>query len=200
MGRQIIRLTESDLHKIIKESVIRALNEAESVKDKFSTYRKEPWGDWRDDYDAYMDDIRVGDKPAGEEARLKYIASANRDFGGDPSKKEFNGDQAFFKALKRHQQYRDIHDKHLSPAQREARHQMDMDYDEKYGFNPDDEAAGGIAAGEAEPMKKRARRGSLMTKIKPDETFRKAEEPKSKFSGMSPEELEAKMREMGFAK
>ena len=75
-----------------------------------------------------------------------------------------------------------------------------MEYDEKYGFNPDDEAAGGIAAGEAEPMKKRARRGSLMTKIKPDETFRKAEEPKSKFSGMSPEELEAKMREMGFAK
>jgi len=199
MAKRIIRLTESDLHKIIKESVVRALNEADSVKDKFSTYRKEPWGDWRDDYDAYMDDLKVGDKPAGEDARLKYISAANRDFGGDPSSKTFTGDKSFFKALKKHQQYRDVNDKHLSPAQRAARHQMDLDHDLKYGFNPDDEAAGGIASGE-EPMKKRARRGSLMTKVKPDASFRKQEEPKSKFSGLSPEELEAKMKEMGFAK
>lgn len=206
MAKRIIRLTESDLHRIIKESVIRTLNEAEkdgksskkAVKDMFNDY--EEFEDWRKQYDDYMDHILDRDKAEGEAARLRYIAAINRDFGGDPSSKSFTGDKkAFKKAYDKHSRYRDTHDKHISPQARRDRHQMDLDYDEKYGFNPDDEAAGGVVSGE-EPVKKRARRGSLMTKVKPDASFLKKEEPKSKFSGLSPEELEAKMKEMGFAK
>ena len=92
--KKIVRLTENDLHKIIKESVKKIL--------------KEGYGDWRDDYDAWMDGP-MDDKKAGEQARLRYIAAANRDFGGDPSSNVFNGDKKRFQnALERHQTLRDM--------------------------------------------------------------------------------------------
>ena len=49
MAKQVIRLTESDLHRIVKESVNKIL--------------KEEFGDWRDAYDAYMDYLPAGNDP-----------------------------------------------------------------------------------------------------------------------------------------
>ena len=47
--RQIIRLTESDLHKIVKESVNRILKENE-------TWREEDWNPSHPDYKRLDDD------------------------------------------------------------------------------------------------------------------------------------------------
>ena len=207
MAKRIIRLTESDLHKIIKESVRRTLNEATpSAKELLNRYHKGPWGDWRDEYDAYwdshFDDPRRGDL---EKAARNAVT---RDFGGFTPE--------YFKALRRHENYRDAYHPFLSPSGREDRESMDREYDEKYGWNPNDEEGDDDYArlsrflpggGEEGQKKQRARRGSNLSRVKADPSYRqKQQEPiegpeeLSQGSGMSLDDIEAKMRAMGYIK
>lgn len=205
MAKRIIRLTESDLHKIIKESVRRTLNEATpSAKELLNRYHKGPWGDWRDEYDAYwdshFDDPRRGDL---EKAARNAVI---RDFGGFTPE--------YFKALRRHENYRDAYHPFLSPSGRQNRERMDMEYDEKYGWNPNDEEGDDDYARlsrflpgggeEGEQKKQRARRGSNLSRVKAAPTYRQQQpnddDSLNQGSGMSLEDIEAKMRELGFAK
>ena len=206
MAKRIIRLTESDLHKIIKESVRRTLNEARpSAKELLNRYHKGPWGDWRDEYDAYwdanFDDPRRGDL---EKAARNAVT---RDFGGFTPE--------YFKALRRHENYRDAYHPFLSPSGRQDRERMDREHDEKYGFNPSDEEgdndyarlsrflpSGGEEVGQ---KKQRARRGSNLSRVKAAPTYRQHqpnddEDALNQGAGMSLEDIEAKMRELGFVK
>jgi hypothetical protein len=205
MAKRIIRLTESDLHKIIKESVKRALNEARpSAKELLNRYHKGPWGDWRDEYDAYWDSHF--DDPRREDLEKAARNAVVRDFGGFTPE--------YFKALRRHEAYRDAYHPFLSPSGREGREKMDREYDEKYGFNPGEDEEDDYARlsrflpGEGEEggqKKQRARRGSNLSRVKAAPTYRQQQPNDDEYSlnqgsGMSLEDIEAKMRELGFAK
>ena len=79
MAKRIIRLTESDLHRIIKNSVKKIIREAE-----------EPY-DWRSDFHLYHDSVNM--KPEdGTALHKKYMDGARQEFGGDEKArvKEFN--------------------------------------------------------------------------------------------------------------
>lgn len=207
MAKRIIRLTESDLHKIIKESVRRTLNEARpSAKELLNRYHKGPWGDWRDEYDTLWDRDN-NDALTHKELEKKYNDAIMRDFGGFTPE--------YFKALRRHEAYRDAYHPWLSPSGREDRERMDREYDEKYGFNPNDEEGDDDYARlsrflpgsgeEGDQKKQRARRGSNLSRVKAAPTYRQ-QQPNDdddalyQGAGMSLEDIEAKMRELGFAK
>lgn len=88
MVRQNIKLTEKVLNKIIKETVNKILNE-------------EVWGDWRDDYDAYMDVPGLNIKDPNEGTRLgnTYRERLSREYKGDK--------KAMQDALNNHINYRE---------------------------------------------------------------------------------------------
>jgi len=54
--KQIIRLTESDLHKLVKESVNKILKEVHGIPDPSDYLDDEP-GNREDDDDEYEDDL-----------------------------------------------------------------------------------------------------------------------------------------------
>jgi hypothetical protein len=54
--KQIIRLTESDLHKLVKESVNKILKEVQRIPDPSDYLDDEP-GNREDDDDEYEDDL-----------------------------------------------------------------------------------------------------------------------------------------------
>jgi len=178
MAKQIIRLTESDLHKIIRESVKRI------IKEEGETY-----GDWRDDYEKWRN--HIGNNDDGNELLKNYIGRAKSEFGGDES--------ARISALNKHMAQKD--------SEREQRlSKTDPDflnwekawsrkYDAENGINNNVDAD--TFDFEAEKAKAAEQRGRRRTKKPLPNT---AKQTPSKFSGKSEEELEQLMKDMGFAK
>jgi hypothetical protein len=207
MAKRIIRLTESDLHKIIKESVKRALNEAPRARDIMNTYHKGPWNDWRDEYDELWDRDN-NDRATHQDLEKKYYDAVYRDFGGLTPE--------YYKALKRHEAYRDSHHPWLSPSGRQKRDEIDAAYNEKYGFDPEDDdysrlsrfLPGGGEGSSKKPKKDRAKRGTNYGRVKADASYGQPQQQEpiegpeelSQGSGMSLEDIEAKMRAMGYIK
>ena len=74
MGRQIIRLTESDLHKIVKESVRRALREMNS-NERFAALEGVPTEELQARYEELADKLREF-KKNGEIGTPEYIEAA----------------------------------------------------------------------------------------------------------------------------
>ena len=117
--KKVIRLTESDLHRIVKESVNKIL--------------KEEFGDWRDAYDAYMDYLPAGNDPErhskGEDLRKAYMSQMDDAFGANKEARQ--------KALNRHINYREM-------LRRERLQQMPgglemLNNDDNYDVYDDDE-------------------------------------------------------------
>ena len=85
MGKQIIRLTESDLHRIVKESVNRVLNEiGDTERGQYKlgalARRKQQRGETFDnDYDGYNYDGVFNDDDVKHYARSKRNYARNSD-------------------------------------------------------------------------------------------------------------------------
>ncbi len=127
MAKQVIRLTEGDLHNIIKESVKRILKE-------------EQFGDWRDAYDAYMDYLPSGNDPErhskGEDLRKAYMSQMDDAFGANKEARQ--------KALNRHINYREMLRRERlqkTPSGRDILNNLDA----KYDINTEDEAENNAA-------------------------------------------------------
>ena len=79
MNKKLIRLTESDLHRIVKESVNRILRESQfgnyrvsrSPKKKYADERKDNEGDWEDHSKNY-ESIEEGKRILREDAENVY--------------------------------------------------------------------------------------------------------------------------------
>ncbi len=144
MKKQIIRLTESDLHNIIKESVNKILNESGR------------FNDWRDAYDAYMNHSGLDDdsRREGERLRKEFTRQANLAYGGDPNKSTFNGDKRFFKDLDKHSKFRDSQRNYELSKTKSGRDYLDWEdkwereYNRNNGISDDDFT-------EVEPKKER---------------------------------------------
>lgn len=75
--KQVIRLTESDLHRIIKESVNRILKEDEGNRlpypyDEYNEFDRGMFGDEEDEYYDYAQRFYAGDYSKGVISKLIY--------------------------------------------------------------------------------------------------------------------------------
>ena len=176
MAKQIIKLTESDLHNIIKTAVNKVIKEA--------------YGDWRDDYDAYMG-YYGKDKDKQKELRQKYDNSVKSTFGDD--------EKARIQALNKHMDSRDSErDKMLNKSQKgrdylDWESAFDTKYNAEHGIGDESIKDMDLDSLIAKAAQKRER-GAMRTKPK---AIPQAEPQKPT---RSPEEIEAQMRAMGLAK
>ena len=176
MAKQIIKLTEQDLHDIIRTAVNKVI--------------KEGFGDWRDDYDAYMG-YYGKDKDKQKELRQKYDDSVKAEFGDD--------EKARIKALNKHMDSRDsLRDNMLNKSQK-GRDYLDWEsawnskYNAEHGIGDEGIGEADLDSLIAKAAQKRER-GAMRTKPK---AVPQAEPQKPT---RSPEEIEAQMRAMGLAK
>lgn len=180
MARQIIKLTEEDLHKIIRESVNRILKE------------EGEFGDWRDDYEAWKN--FAGDKEEGNALLNKYLNRAKSEFGGD--------EKARIKALNKHMAANDAaRDRRLAstdPKFLDWEKAWSRKYDAEHGINATDDSD--AFDFEAEKAKAAAQRERRRSKPSIKSIGKETPQTPSKFSGKSPEEIEQMMRDMGFVK
>ena len=184
MAKQIIRLTEGDLHKIIKESVKKIIREGN-------------YGDWRDDFDAY--NSFLGDPSKGDELGRKYY---------DKLKQQYNGDKvAMRKAMNDHFKEKDAaREKRLSktdPEYLDWENAFDKKYDLENGINVDDNESIDNFDFDAEKARQAAKRERKMASASSPRNRAKEisnTSTPSKFSGMSPEELEKMGANMGYFK
>ena len=174
MARQIIRLTESDLHRIIKKSVNRILREAK-------------YGDWRDDYESWMN-YSGDDKDEGNRLNKAWNDSLRNQYQGD--------EKGRLRALNDHFRERDSRrNLRMSPEERAREAEWERKYNIEHGIVDDDNFDFDKAVEKFEKQKIRANRKQNLNNQE-DDTVPQS----SKFSGKSPEELEQMMRDMGFAK
>ena len=177
MARQIIRLTESDLHRIIKKSVNRVLREAK-------------YGDWRDDYESWIN-YNGDDKEEGQ--------TLNRAWN-DALKSQYTDRAERMKELNDHYRKKNaMRDERMSPEERAREAEWNRKYNIEHGIVDDDDDNfdfdKAVEKFEKQKMRSRNNRSSI------NQDDEEVTVPQSlKFSGKSPEELEQMMRDMGFAK
>ena len=182
MARQIIKLTEQDLHNIIREAVNKAINEG--------------FGDWRDDYDA-MQGYFGNDVDKQKELRGNYEKNVKDAFGDD--------EKARIKALNRHMDYRDsLRNDRLDKSRFKGPNGENY-LDWEAGWNTKYNAEHGIGDESINDTDldtliaqaaKRRERGRVRTKSNA-EKLANSQKP-SKFDGLSADELEAKFKELGY--
>lgn len=179
MKKQIVRLTESDLHRIIKESVKRIIREQE-------------YGDWRDDYEKYKN--FYGDPDEGEKLRKAYLNRTRSEFGGD--------EKARVKALNKHMSANDAErEKRLSSTDPDFlawEKAWSRKYDNEHGVNANDD--NDFSDFETEKAKAAAQLDRKRIRVNRQKNNDISTPVDTKFSGKSPEEIEQMMRDMGFAK
>lgn len=175
MAKQIIRLTEGDLHKIIKETVNKIINEE--------------FGDWRDDYEAWRN--HTGDNEEGNDLLNKYLSRAKSEFGGD--------EKARIKALNKHMATNDSAREHrlakTDPDFLDWEKAWSRKYDAENGINATDDSD--AFDFEAEKEKAAAQRARKRSRLGSSNNNKAVD---SKFSGKSPEEIEMIMKNLGYAK
>ena len=119
MAKQVIRLTEGDLHRIIKESVKKILREEEEA----------PY-DWRADFNKYHDTVDMSPEE-GTALHKRYMDGARKEFGGNEKAriKEFN---RLWKEREAKQRMR------KSPEQLAKDDLWNRRYNAEHGINVDD--------------------------------------------------------------
>ena len=175
MARQIIRLTESDLHRIIKKSVNRILREGK-------------YGDWRDNYEEWMN-YSGDDKEEGQRLNRAW---------NDALKSQYQGDEAGrLRALNNHFREKDsIRNQRQSPAERAREAEWERKYNIEHGIVGDDNFDFDKAVEKFEKQKMRSNKKPNIINKEDDAILPQS----SRFSGKSPEELEQMMKDMGFVK
>lgn len=184
MAKQIIRLTEGDLHKIIENTVKKIISEGN-------------YGDWRDDYEAWINGIQ--DKEEGTRLNNRWH---------DSLKQQFNGDKhAMRKALNDHFKEKDAaRERRLSkedPKFLDWENAWDKKYDLENNINTDDDESIDDFDFEAEKERqaaKRERKMRSMSSPKKKELEIDTIETPSIYKGKSPEEIEKLGASMGYFK
>ena len=174
MAKRIIRLTESDLRNIIKESVRKILKEEKPdpnakpwelfKKSKFYKGNAETkadvekkakkFGDWRDTYDEYMNNN--SDRDRGTEIGKKYRGELKTAFNGDKD--------AMAKALNRHINYREMLRRERLQGTEAGRKLLDND--SLYDTDEFDDTVENNAAMTADDFEKRLKRAMESGMIK----------------------------------
>lgn len=174
MAKQIIRLTEGDIHNMIRSAVNRLLRESDEDNA------------WKDAYDKFN---------RGEiDSMDEYMRLARERFGGD--------EMARIKALNRHIEDKDARRAmRMSPEELAREKAWEKQYDIENGINHSSEDADlfDFEKERAEQLKKLTKKRMKQNARKPG-SRRPADTPQepTKFSGLSPEELEAKFKELGY--
>jgi len=185
MAKQIIRLTEGDLHRIIENTVKKIIREGK-------------YGDWRDDYEEWINSIQ--DKEEGARLNNKWH---------DSLKQQFNGDKrAMRNALNGHFKEKDAaREKRLSkedPKFLDWENAWDKKYDLENNINVGNDESFDDFDFDAEQAKQAAKRerkmASRKSPKKKESEMDVIDDTPSIFKGKSADELEKLGASMGYFK